>query len=141
MIDTSALDLGLVVAAHGRHAMVETPDGERVLCHTRGKGRRKEGDQLADLFDGPAFVAARQRVPLLPVGIGGSDKAMPIGAKFVFPRKVVIVIGEPIYPDVPLEGRVSRSEISALTERLRADVQAVYDEAQAKAASERSSRC
>jgi ribosome biogenesis GTPase len=31
------LDLGLVVAAHGRHAMVETPEGERVLCHLRGK--------------------------------------------------------------------------------------------------------
>jgi ribosome biogenesis GTPase len=32
-----ALDLGLVVAAHGRHAMVETPDGERCRCHPRGK--------------------------------------------------------------------------------------------------------
>ena len=27
----------LVVAAHGRQVMVETPAGERVLCHTRGK--------------------------------------------------------------------------------------------------------
>lgn len=33
----AALDIGLVVAAHGRHAMVETPEGERVLCHPRGK--------------------------------------------------------------------------------------------------------
>ena len=32
-----ALDLGLVVAAHGRHVVVETPDGTRVLCHPRGK--------------------------------------------------------------------------------------------------------
>jgi len=28
---------GLVVAAHGRHVMVETPEGRRVHCHTRGK--------------------------------------------------------------------------------------------------------
>lgn len=28
---------GLVVAAHGRHCMVETPEGRQVLCHTRGK--------------------------------------------------------------------------------------------------------
>ena len=40
----AGLDLGLVVAAHGRHVMVETPDGLRVLCHPRGKGRRKDGD-------------------------------------------------------------------------------------------------
>ena len=30
-------DLGLVVAAHGRHCMVETADGRHVLCHPRGK--------------------------------------------------------------------------------------------------------
>jgi ribosome biogenesis GTPase len=33
----SALDLGRVVAAHGRHFIVETPDGERLTCHPRGK--------------------------------------------------------------------------------------------------------
>lgn len=33
----AALDLGLVVAAHGRHLVVESPDGERVRCHLRGK--------------------------------------------------------------------------------------------------------
>ena len=33
----AALDLGRVVAAHGRHVVVETPDGERVSCHLRGK--------------------------------------------------------------------------------------------------------
>ncbi len=27
----------IVVSAHGRHVVVETPDGERVHCHTRGK--------------------------------------------------------------------------------------------------------
>ncbi len=37
MTDFQALDLGLVVAAHGRHAVVETPEGRRVLCHPRGK--------------------------------------------------------------------------------------------------------
>ena len=33
----AALDLGRVVAAHGRHFIVETPDGERITCHPRGK--------------------------------------------------------------------------------------------------------
>jgi ribosome biogenesis GTPase len=31
------LDIGLVVAGHGRHYIVETPEGERVICHPRGK--------------------------------------------------------------------------------------------------------
>ncbi len=33
----AALDLGRVVAAHGRHCVVESPEGERTICHPRGK--------------------------------------------------------------------------------------------------------
>lgn len=32
-----ALRTGLVVASHGRHCLVETPDGQRLRCHPRGK--------------------------------------------------------------------------------------------------------
>jgi ribosome biogenesis GTPase len=31
------LDVGLVVAGHGRHYIVETPEGRRLTCHPRGK--------------------------------------------------------------------------------------------------------
>lgn len=31
------LDNGLVVANHGRHFVVETPEGKRLICHPRGK--------------------------------------------------------------------------------------------------------
>jgi len=31
------LDVGLVVAGHGRHYVVETPEGRRLVCHPRGK--------------------------------------------------------------------------------------------------------
>jgi ribosome biogenesis GTPase / thiamine phosphate phosphatase len=31
------LDVGLVVAGHGRHYIVETPEGKRLTCHPRGK--------------------------------------------------------------------------------------------------------
>ena len=37
MSPVDALDTGLVVAAHGRHVVIETPEGRRVRCHPRGK--------------------------------------------------------------------------------------------------------
>ena len=37
MNERSALMPGLVVASHGRHCVVETPDGQRRICHPRGK--------------------------------------------------------------------------------------------------------
>jgi len=41
------LEPGLVVAGHGRHVWVETPDGRRLICHPRGKkGQAVVGDHV-----------------------------------------------------------------------------------------------
>lgn len=37
MTKGAELDIGLVVAGHGRHCVVETPEGVRLICHLRGK--------------------------------------------------------------------------------------------------------
>lgn len=37
MAETESTRPGLVVAAHGRHCLVESPDGTRTLCHAKGK--------------------------------------------------------------------------------------------------------
>ena len=37
MSEIVELDVGLVVAGHGRHYVVETPEGGRITCHPRGK--------------------------------------------------------------------------------------------------------
>lgn len=95
------------------------------------EGRRKEGPVVEDLQEGPAWIACRHRVPIVPVGIGNSDRAMPIGAKWLRPVKLTVIIGEPIYPDVPLTGRVPRGKVAEMTEQLRVEVQRLYDEASA----------
>jgi ribosome biogenesis GTPase len=44
---SSKLEPGLVVAGHGRHVWVETPDGRRLICHPRGKkGQAVVGDRV-----------------------------------------------------------------------------------------------
>jgi 1-acyl-sn-glycerol-3-phosphate acyltransferase len=100
------------------------------------EGRRKEGPVVEAILDGPAFCATRQRVPILPMGIGGSDRAMPIGSKMILPRKVVVIIGEPIYPDVELTGRVPRSAVTSTSGLLREQVQMLYTQAQRRATGE-----
>lgn len=37
MVKLPTLETGLVIAGHGRHVWVETPDGRRLICHPRGK--------------------------------------------------------------------------------------------------------
>ena len=77
------------------------------------------------------FVGFAIKVPIVPVGIGGSANAMPRRATFVYPRKVHMVIGEPFSVELDEKGRASREALAAATERLHADLQVLFDRAQA----------
>ena len=95
------------------------------------EGERKSGPIVQPLFEGAAYVAARGNVPIIPVGIGGSEGVMPRGAKMIYPRKVRVIIGKPIYPTVAENGRTPRSEIKRLTAQLHDELQRLFDAAQA----------
>ncbi|HEX4868324.1 MAG TPA: lysophospholipid acyltransferase family protein [Acidimicrobiales bacterium] len=98
------------------------------------EGTRRSGPVVEDLFDGTAFVAARTRVPILPVGIGGSEAMMPKGAKMLKRSKLVLVVGDPIpAPELTEKGRVPRSAVGQLTARLHQDLQVLFDDAMARA--------
>src|ERR1700722_7053223 len=89
------------------------------------EGTRQEGRSVAPLHDGAMFVAARTGAKVVPVGIGGSDRAMPKGAKLPRPSKIRIVVGKPIDPPSSV-GRVTRSALSAKSEELREALEDVY---------------
>ncbi|MDA2945125.1 MAG: lysophospholipid acyltransferase family protein [Actinomycetota bacterium] len=91
------------------------------------EGERKSGSVVQPMFDGAVYVALKAGVPIVPVGIGGSEMVMPKGARFVFPRKVRVVVGEPLMPETSSGGRVSRSELSRQSERLHAELQRLFD--------------
>lgn len=97
------------------------------------EGTRQSGPAVQPLFEGAAYVATRTRVPIVPVGIGGSEAAMPKGSKLLRPVKVHAVVGEPLYPAPPgPSGRVPRSAVHDLTEQLAARLQQLFDQAQAR---------
>lgn len=98
------------------------------------EGTRQSGPTVQNVFDGPAYIAARTGVPVVPVGIGGTERAMPKGAKWIRPRKVVLVVGEPLEPPKgDGTGRAPRRAVRELTEQLKTDIQALFDEAQQRA--------
>lgn len=83
--------------------------GEPVGIFPEGTRRFKRAED-DDARGGAAFIALRNEVPLLPVGIAGTDRIKPPGAKmFRFP-KVVIAVGEPIDPAAFEGGRKERVE-------------------------------
>jgi 1-acyl-sn-glycerol-3-phosphate acyltransferase len=95
------------------------------------EGTRQQGPEVQPLFDGPAYVQGRTGACIVPVGIGGSETAMPKGAKFIKPHKVVLVVGEPLAPPPKGEsGRVPRSAVRDQTLHLHTVLQDLFDEAQ-----------
>ncbi len=94
------------------------------------EGTRRRGPVVDEMAAGAAFVANRTGVPIVPVGIGGTDRAQGPGGRMVWPTKVVLVVGEPIWPE-PDAGR-SRKAAQRLNERLREALQVLYDEAEAR---------
>ena len=97
------------------------------------EGTRRDGREVEDLMEGATFLSARTGAPIVPIGIGGSDLAMPKGSAVPKPYTIQVVIGPAIPPPARTEGgRVSRSAVRAATEALVGQLQTVYDQARAK---------
>lgn len=96
------------------------------------EGTRRSGPVVAELLEGPAFVAARAGVPIVPVGIGGSELAMPKGSKVPRRVKIHVIVGAPIIPPALAEGRrhPSRRTYHELSVNLQRELQRLFDEAQ-----------
>lgn len=98
------------------------------------EGTRQSGPTVGELREGAAYLALRAGVPIVPIGIAGTDRAMPKGARLPRPARVAIVIGAPLGatrdPDAPgRQGRVPRSVTRGLTEELRAGIEGACAEA------------
>lgn len=95
------------------------------------EGTRQTGPVVHELFDGTAYVAAKTGVPIVPMGIGGSEAMLPKGAKRPRRSRLVLLIGDPIPPPATTgSGRVPRSAVGALTVQLHGELQRLFDEAQ-----------
>ncbi|MFM8506938.1 MAG: lysophospholipid acyltransferase family protein [Actinomycetota bacterium] len=97
------------------------------------EGTRQSGTLLHPLFEGPAYVALKRGVPIVPVGIGGSERVMRKGSKMIWPRKCHVTIGAPIAVEHGGSGRVDRERMTQITAELAQRLQAVFDDARQRA--------
>jgi 1-acyl-sn-glycerol-3-phosphate acyltransferase len=120
-VDRDSVDRAALRAA--QHAL---EGGEPVAIFP--EGTRNHGPDIGVLFDGAAYLAARLRVPVVPVAIGGSEEILPSGKVLPSLRRVAIVVGDPILPPRH-DGRVRRPEVAQMTEQLRVELQKRFDDA------------
>jgi 1-acyl-sn-glycerol-3-phosphate acyltransferase len=96
------------------------------------EGTRKSGPKIEDVHEGAVYLAMKNNVPILPVGIGNSDRACPRGTILMRPVKIRMIVGEPIHFPHTEKGRVPRKAIDDGTALLQERLQTLYDESLGK---------
>jgi 1-acyl-sn-glycerol-3-phosphate acyltransferase len=97
------------------------------------EGTRDHGPTISPLFDGTAYLAVKLGVPIVPVGIGGSEEILASGKKMPRLHKVSVRVGAPISPPADASTR-KRADLAALSDELMKSLQSLFDEANADVA-------
>jgi 1-acyl-sn-glycerol-3-phosphate acyltransferase len=86
------------------------------------EGGRTEDGTVQAFMRGPAYIAIRSRVPLVPIALIGTYELLPIHTHHFRPRPVKLVIGTPIDPSA-----YTIRQADELTNRLRTEIVRLCD--------------
>ncbi|MBI2853178.1 MAG: 1-acyl-sn-glycerol-3-phosphate acyltransferase [Chloroflexi bacterium] len=84
---------------------------------------RSKNAKLQRAFPGAAMLAARSGVPLLPVGITGTERIRGVKSLLTRPR-VTVNIGSPFHLP-PADGKLTKADLSRYTEIIMAHIAAL----------------
>jgi 1-acyl-sn-glycerol-3-phosphate acyltransferase len=74
------------------------------------EGTRSPNGQLQQPRAGVGMIAARAKVPIVPMRIFGTDRALPKGASLPRPARVEIKFGEPFTYPLPADFEQKRGD-------------------------------
>jgi len=85
------------------------------------EGGRTETGHPSTFLNGPAFMAIRAQVPIVPMALIGTHELLPIHSTQFYPVPITLVIGEPIETK-----DYSMRQIDELTNRLSNEICRLY---------------
>lgn len=87
------------------------------------EGGRTPDGRLAKFMNGPAFMAIRAQLPVVPMALIGTHELLPIHTHAIHPVPVTLVVGEPIETT-----GMTMKQVNELTALLEERIAALYDE-------------
>ncbi len=84
------------------------------------EGGRSPTGELMEAQRGAGLISAMASAPVVPALIEGTERAMPVGARFIRPVKLRITFGPPIYPSPEKDKKQIEQEItSSIMDKIR----------------------
>lgn len=87
------------------------------------EGSRTPDGKLQSFMSGPAFMAIRAEVPVVPMALVGTYELMPMHTYHLRPRPLYLVVGEPI----STAGYTTKM-VDALTQRIYDEIARMYQQ-------------
>ena len=87
------------------------------------EGGRTQSGHVEDFLNGPAFMAIRAGVPIIPMALIGTHELLPIHTSEFYPVPITLAVGEPIDT-----AAYSIRQVEELTERVRETISRLYYE-------------
>ncbi|MGB9677018.1 MAG: lysophospholipid acyltransferase family protein [Candidatus Ratteibacteria bacterium] len=61
------------------------------------EGTRSKDGLIKEGKPGVGFLAIKSKVPVIPVKLKGTDRALPVKSKFIRFKKIKVIVGKPVY--------------------------------------------
>jgi 1-acyl-sn-glycerol-3-phosphate acyltransferase len=87
------------------------------------EGTRSETGEVGEFNDSFIKLAQKTGALIAPIGIQGSNRAMPKGATFPRPKKITVRLGEPLdLQQIPADELRSKAKHAELSEKIRQQI-------------------
>ncbi|MGC8976764.1 MAG: lysophospholipid acyltransferase family protein [Candidatus Ratteibacteria bacterium] len=73
------------------------------------EGTRSKNGEIKEAKKGVGFLIAKSKLPVIPVRLIGTDKALPPDKKFIRLKKIKVIVGMPLYFEAENYYEISKS--------------------------------
>ncbi len=89
------------------------------------EGTRSRNGEMQRGKPGAGLIAWKTKVKVVPVLVQGTFKALPAGAKFIYPAKIKIFIGKPLVLDEFYSQTASKELYQKITDKMMSAIKAL----------------
>lgn len=91
------------------------------------EGTRSINGKIGQLQPGTARIALKTNVPLVPIIIQGTDKALPRGKKIIRLARIRVRVGKPLQSKIAYKREINKKEVERFNRKLEKEMKMLME--------------